>query len=253
MTASFHQTEEALKKNVAGVRRLINFDRDILDFAINTLTDLQEKLTEQHGIKNPALLARNALHMLKSVRRNDSLRSKYQVIFNQCIVLLVSVFASATSELFRNGINALARTGKSADIKKEELRFTIGELEEVGYDLTESLGRLLAEKKDISFQDMKSIGRAFRDCFAIEIPKDRTVNNIIFAQASRHIIVHDAGKINDRFLRQVSGATPRDINLSPVEDTNIEFSTNEIEQVAESMLIYFSDLRNNVERKFNDN
>lgn len=251
MGVTFQQTEAALKKNVEDVRRLMNFDRVILDFSIKALADLQEKLTKQHDIKNPALLANNALQMLKGVRKNDSLRSKYQVIFNQCIVLLVSVFASATGELFRNGINALVKTGKSEDLRKEELRFTVGELEDMGYDLTESLGRLLAEKKDISFQDMKSIGRAFREHFAIEIPKDRSVNNIIFAQACRHIIVHDAAKVNDRFLKQIAGAIPRDINSVPAVGETIQFDTNEIDLVAESMLLYFSDLRKKVELKLN--
>lgn len=248
MSGQFEQVEISLKKNVQDVQGLMEFDRVILDFSISALKELQKNLAK-HQIENPALLAANTLRVLQDVRKNDSLRPRYQVIFNQCIVLLVSVFASAVADLFRDGINALVRVGKSDEIRKEELQLTVGELEDMGYDLTDKLGHLIAEKNDISFQDMKSIRRAFHDYFGIEVPKDRIVNNIILAQAARHIIVHDAGKINERFLKQVSSAIPRDIKTVLTASETIQFDTNEITLVTESMLTYFTSLRNKVEQR----
>jgi hypothetical protein len=171
------------------------------------------------------------------------------VIFNQCVVLLVSVFASAVADLFREGVNALIKGGKAEKLRGEELLLTIGALQDMDYDLTDRLGYLLVEKKDISFQDMKSIHRAFREYFGVEMQKDRIVNNIVLSQAARHVIVHDAARVSDRFMKQVSGAKPRDIKNELDGHQSIQFDTDEVDTVVDSMLSYFSELRKKVENR----
>jgi hypothetical protein len=250
MTDQLGKIETTFVQNVKDVQQLVNFDRVILDFAISALEHLRVTLSRPpHNYNNPALIAANALQMLQNIRHNDSLRPQYQIIFNQGVVLLVSVFASAMGDMFRQGINELVKAGKSETIRKEELQLTIGELEDYGYDLSDRLGHLIAEKKDISFQDMKSIARALREYFSVEIAKDNTVNNIIFAQAARHIIVHDAAKVNERFLRQIQNATPRDVKPNPQLGDAIRFETDELTQIGNSMLSYFSTVRGKLEKQ----
>jgi hypothetical protein len=76
--------------HVSAVRNLMNFDRDVLQFAIDVIKPLPERLKRQ-GIDNPEMTGERALQVLVGIRNNDSLRSRYQAIFNQALVLLVFV------------------------------------------------------------------------------------------------------------------------------------------------------------------
>jgi hypothetical protein len=247
-SVDFQKTEDAFIKNIDNIFRLMDFDRVILQFAIDGIEGLQESLRRSHDIENPRLLAQNTLQMLKGIQDHDSLRPKYQVIFNQCIVLLVSVFASSVADLFRDGICILAKKGDSKSLKKEELKISVSDLLEFDGEINERLGHLIADKNDLSFQDMKSIGRAFKDYFGFDISKDKHVNNIIMAQAGRHVIVHDSARINERVIRQVSGAKPRDLKPELDGDT-IQFNSGEVKLAAESMLEYFRQVRGQVETR----
>jgi hypothetical protein len=245
---NFQKNEDALMKNIDDIFRLMDFDRDILKFAIGGIEGLQKNLWRFHDIENPRLLAQNTLKMLNNIKDHDSLRPQYQVIFNQCIVLLVSVFASSVADLFRDGICILAKKGDSKSLKKEELKISVSDLLEFDGEINERLGHLIADKNDLSFQDMKSIGRAFKDYFGFDISKDIHVNNIIMAQAGRHVIVHDSARINERVIGQVYGAKPRDLKPELDGDT-IQFSPEEVKLAAESMLVYFRQVRNQVETR----
>ena len=243
---SFQKIEDVLIRNIDDILKLMNFDRFILQFAIEGIEDLQKSLKETHNIENPALLAENALQMLKQIQTNDSLRPKYEVIFNQCIVLLVSVFSSSVADLFREGICLLATKGDSKKLKNEELKISVSDLIEYDSGINERLGYLIADKNDFSFQDMKSISRAFKDYFDFNIEKNENVNTIILVQAGRHVIVHDSSRINERFIRQVSGAKPRKIK-SDLNEGKINFDSNEVKVAAESMHAYFIQVRKQVE------
>lgn len=246
METAFQSIEENFLRNIEDVYKLMEFDRIILDFSIKALEKQKNDLQKLHRISNPQLLAENTLTMIKNIRNNDSLRPKYKVIFNQCIVLLVSIFASSIADLFREGIYQLAKKGKSKNLKTEELKISVADLIEYSSEIERRLGQLIADKNDYSFQDMQSIGKAFKQYFEFSMEKDIDVHNIIFAQACRHVIVHDASKINERFTRQVSGASPRDIKPN-VSGSAIEFTSEEVNQAAESMKIYFKKLRDGIE------
>lgn len=247
----YQDIETRFRENVEDIRKLMNFDKMILDFAIRGLEELQEKLRHSHQIDNPRLLAENTLKMIKNIRENDSLKPRYEIIYNQCIVLLVSVFASSVSDLFRKGINDLAVKGDSKELRNEELKISVSQLVEFDGDIKECLGRFIAEKNDLSFQDMKSIGRAFKNYFGFVIERDRIVNNIIMAQAGRHVIVHDSARINEKILNQVSGATPRDLKQDLSGDL-VKFSSQEVELVAKSMLSYLVSITRKVESRVSD-
>ena len=86
--------------NVAYVYDLMNFDELVLDYAIKSIEDLTGKLKKM-GIDNPRLTAESTLSSLKNIHSNNSLKPKYQTIFNQCIVLLVAYFSSTVSDIFK--------------------------------------------------------------------------------------------------------------------------------------------------------
>lgn len=157
------------------------------------------------------------------------------------MVLLVSYFGSALGNLFRYAIDK-AVEGGDRRVLSEELNVEVDELLSRGDRLHEVLGDMLILKKDISFQDMKSVSRAFKKYFGIDIEKTPEVNNIILGQACRHAIVHDGGRANARTIRQVVSAKPRSLKPTILENEQIFFSTQEVEELAQDMRLYLETL-----------
>jgi len=228
------------EENLKSVQKLANFDRLVLDFAIQSIDILQSRLKEK--FENERLLATNTLTQLKKIRQNDSMRPQYQEIFNQCVVLLVSYFGSTVHDIFSSYVPAFLSMAKEQEILNEELRFSIKELKGLDFDLREHLGEIIISKRNISFQDMQSIRRSFRDFMNISIDKDSTVNNIILGQACRHVVVHAGGRVNSKLIRQVSKAIPRKLKLKIEQDKKVEFTTDEIDILSQSMRKFVAEL-----------
>lgn len=235
------------KLNVDYVYRLMNFDRNVLDFSIKTLESLADKLKNQHKIDNPYISVDNSLTALKQVRQNGSMRQQYDTIFNQCIVLLVSYFSSALSDIFKFSLNERVKSGVNGQLAKEEIKISLAELSEFEFNISDNIGDIIANKKEISFQDMQSVARAFRDYLEIEIEKDKIVNNLIVGQACRHIIVHAGDVVNSKLIKQLSFASPRDIMLDISIGEHIRFTPEEIKIVGESMITYTENVINKIE------
>lgn len=242
--------EQSFKSNIENVYRLADFDKAILDLTIGELHLLEKRLDKQHFIDNPKLTAASTRKVLENIRTNESLRPRFEIINNQCVVLLVSFFASAIGDLYRYSIRVLALSRQCQKLNDEEIKFTIGEIINEDADLRERIGRLMEEKKDVSFQDMKSIGRAFGEFFEVKIDKDEIVNNIIMAQAGRHVIVHEGASINDRLLKQVKNAQPRALFKNIPLTGQLLFQQADLKIIGDSMLDYFCELRDQVIQKF---
>ncbi|MBA2271247.1 MAG: hypothetical protein H0W20_11740 [Chthoniobacterales bacterium] len=211
------------RSHADSVRRLMNFDRDLIGFALKMVGDLDERL-KAAGFENPHLNAESAVRALRQVRDNDSLRPRYQTIFNQSLVLLVSYFASALHELFSDSVRSVGLATDSSELFNEEVKISIRELRDAGADFAAVVPEILIKTKDISFQDMQSIARAFKTYANVTVPRDARVNDIILAQAARHVIVHNGGIIDPKFIRQVASATPRHVMQSVDPGVAIQFA-----------------------------
>lgn len=226
------------KKNIDSVYSLMDFDKVILDYSIKAISELADKLKNLHKIDNPHLTAANTLQALMQISSNNSLRNQYNQIFNQCIVLLVSYFGSAIGDIFKYCLTEKLKEGISDHIRKEEIKISLGELRDSDFNLSETIGELIASKKDISFQDMQSISKAFKEYFDLDIKRDKIVNNIIIGQACRHVIVHCGNIADSRLLRQIEKSIPRDIKQNIELREIIQFEPAEIKIVGDSMKEY---------------
>ena len=240
---------QAFEQHVQSVRRLMNFDRDVLAVTIDHLRILRDDLKKHHKLDNPHLTAERTLTAIEQIRQNDSLRPRYQTIFNQALVLLVSYFGSAVSDIFRRGASLAIENVPESPILKQELRLTVGALRGVTADVQGSIPDLLIEFQDISFQDMQSIGRTFRTYFQVDMDRTSAVNDVIVGQACRHVIVHTGGTVDDRLIRQVSSATPRCVKPKLSVGEHVQFTPEEVEKVAESMRTYAAELSSKVSEK----
>lgn len=237
---------ETFMQNIASVENLIHFDREVLEIAIKSIKKLRDRLVNGQKITNNHLNGTSTINVLESIRKNDSLKSKYSVINNQAVVLLVSYFGSAVADLFRESAQyALEAKGEEAVINSE-FKFKISELLRFSNSPGESIGDILISKVGISFQDMKSIQREFKRFFSIEIERDENVNNIILGHACRHTIAHEAGIVNSRVINQISSATPRTLKITLWQGEDVSFSEEEIGILSASMLTYIVSLENKV-------
>lgn len=219
----------------------MNFDRDVQDMAIQQIESLHQQFVSE-GITNEQRNGKRTLDILKGIRTNDSLRPRYKTIFNQAVVLLVSYFGSALSDCFRSATQ-IAITYREKRILDEDINLKVDEIVSSQDSIGDALGDLIIQKKDISFQDMKSVHRAFKKYFGIEIEKNENVNNIIVGQACRHSIVHEGGRVNSRIVNQVINAKPRSLKPDIKENDNLEFSTDEVHQLGMHMKTYVTDLQ----------
>jgi hypothetical protein len=235
------------KNNIKSVEKLINFDRDVIEIAINGIQKLHNNLTTEQGISNEQLNGKRTLDLLKGFRSHDSLKARYSIINNQAIILLVSYFSSAVADLFREAARIAIESHEDKRVLNEELKLKISELSKMDSTLSDVVGDLLISKNGISFQDMQSIQREFIKYFGIKIEKTKNVNNIIASQAFRHCIAHEAGKINTRLVNQVKGATPRDLKKTIQLGEDINFTEEEIEIVSSNMITYVKELSNEVD------
>jgi hypothetical protein len=227
-------------EHIKSVRQLMNFDRFLLDFCIFQIEALEDRIKNNKTLEitNPYLLPTNTLRMLRTVRQNDSLRTQYNGIFNQCLVLVVSYYTSILSSIFKESINFAGQHSPALiESSNEDLRISLSELRQYNFNLAENLGDIIIKKKDLSFQDMQSVSRSFKNFLGIEIAKDKALNNIIVAQASRHAIVHSLAIADEKFIKQIADANPRDVLPVVLPMSTIHFQPGDIDRVIYSMEI----------------
>jgi hypothetical protein len=236
-TNNLENIRRTFQQNLASVDKLINFDREVQDFAINSVEDLHDRL-KRSNLDNPKLNAERTLQVLRQIRENDSLRPRYETIFNQAVVLLVSYFGSAVGDIFRFGIARELKAANNVRLLREELRVSLEDILQASQNSEEALPEIFVLKKDISFQDMQSVHRAFEDYLNVVIERDKDINNIILGQACRHVIAHRGAVIDERLIRQVKGAKPRTLKQQLEEGEAVKFNTKEIRMLSESMSRY---------------
>lgn len=237
------QISDNFNKNLSSVNELLEFDQTILQFCISHLEDLEEGL-KKGGIENPFFSVQRVIKALKNIKLHGSTKIKYQIITNQSLVLTVSHFASAIHDLFKCCINHAFKNNLSDHLNKEELKFNVKELANIGSNLEDQIGEIITQKNSISFQDMKSIQRSFKNYFKYQIKKSDHVNNIIYGQACRHAIVHNGAKVDSSLLNQIKAANPNNLNKDLKDKEEIHFSNDELKIVMDSMKTYLDDLMN---------
>jgi hypothetical protein len=127
------------------------------------------------------------------------------------------------------------RTGAQVPARKRSVQVSWNNLQKQESSLEGLIADRIADEDDISFQDMQSIRRAFSKNLALDLGRDENANDIILGQACRHVLAHAGGRIDERLLNQVSGATPRRLKRTLVAGENIVFEPAEVRALATAM------------------
>lgn len=242
------QAVDTFKRNAASVFGLIDFDRAVLEFSIDGLNSLVGQL-EALGSNNAAHTVSNFVQVLGNVRQNDSLRPKYETIYNQCVVLLVSYFGAAVHTTFTEAVGTAFTGAHAVPAASQEIKLTWRDLRRDDLPLGEVLAELIVAQRDISFQDMQSITRAFKDNLGVDLDRDVVTNDIILGQACRHAIAHAGRVVDSRMIRQLRAAVPRTMKQTIAEGDTIAFAPEEVLQLGATMEIYLGRLCDAVEAR----
>jgi hypothetical protein len=239
---TWRQERETFESNVRSVVELLDFDRVIIGLAIDGLRNVAKHIDASYNLHSVVTTLNNRAQMLEQVREGDSLRPKYETIFNQCVVLLVSYFDSAVHGVFRCGVIEALRADTSVPAKTEKLSLSWSALEQTGGERERIFADLLVAQKNISFQDMQSVVRAFKDLLNITLARTTHTDNIVFGQAARHAIVHRGAIVDDRMVNQVAGAKLRTLKREIVHRTRLRFTPEEVNELSVSMTVYVQEL-----------
>lgn len=224
--------------NVAIVKKLMKFDEVVQVFCLNRLRKANEGLEKFGCAEHPSYTIKPMIEQIQNIRQNDSLQPSYEIMFNGCVVLLVSYFGSAIEDIFRKALQEKIYDGKLGQLENQEIKLTIRDLVD-----NKNIVELFITKRDISFQDMQSIARAFKEYIEMnEIPRDKIVNNIILSQACRHCIVHNGSAVNNKVINQLKSANPRDLKTHLNIGEKILFNEEEIQVIIASMTRYIEAL-----------
>ena len=242
MNTIIKKISDNFKENVDSVHKLVNFDEIVQMFYLDGLKRAEKGLKKYGAEDHPNYSVKNQIKSISNIRENKSLRPHYEAMLNQCIVLLVSYFASAVEDIFELSLPYRIRNRPLSKLRREEIKITLGDLEQIDFNVLDNIGRIVVAKKQMSFQDMQSIANAFKDYFNFKPEKDKDVNNIILGQACRNSIVHSGGIINDKIIKQISKAKPRDLKGDLKVREKVQFNSGEIDIVATSMTCYINGL-----------
>lgn len=235
-------------KNISSVETLLKFDIFILDYSIDVLESVNNRLREVDSITNPNLTAETGLKALKNIKENNSISLQYKTIYNQALVLLVSYYTSTLKEIFSKSLFPFLNKFDDLKIFDEEIKMTVEQIKLNDFNLSSQIADLIILKKGYSFQDMKSTTKALNECFGFEFEKSNHINNIILGQACRHSIVHNGGKVDQPLLNQIKNAFPRDIKKT-INEYNLSFLPDEVLTISDSMSFYLDNIINWVNNK----
>ncbi len=246
MKDTLNQINKTFSDQLSKVLKVIDFDREYLEMVVSQLEEQEQDLINAKA--NPHLYPRSQILLLKSLIESGPTQTKYQPIYNQCIVLLVSHFSSVISSLFNETLTYYLKNTETLPehIGNTEYKFKLGELSDLQYNLSSEIGRMIARRSNISFQDMKSISRAFSQFFNVDIPFNRDVSNIIGAQALRHAIVHNGERIDEKCLGQLKSAKKRDVFTGLTLGDDILVNRQDIKIIKDNMLSYVNNLSGNI-------
>jgi len=196
------------EENLKSIDQLGEIGSDVGGILLEILTDLKYKNKDSEGFKPYKDNLDKAIEMVKNIKDHDILKEKYQIIYNQSVILVVAAFESFMNELVRDLI----------DFYPEIIEWP--EKKQVSFDpnilkySSPSLGSLIVKSllvKKYNFQDLKSVLDFLKDYLKIDVKLDDNLKDKLIKYAAlRHVIIHNSAKIDEKFIKQIREISYKD-------------------------------------------
>lgn len=233
--ANLTEILERFNANLDEVRGLMAFDQVILDFATNSLANLERDLKENDKLAGAAAKIQKTKVAIEQVSKHGSLAPKYAQMHNQCLVLLVSYFGSALKELYSYGIDALVNSDVESDALDETINLSLRDVSEIVRGKESSYGNIIAQKRSVEFHEIGSCIEELREVFGVSLADHQITNDIGFAQAARNAIVHRGGVVDKAMLRHLKKHMNRTLYPNILVDEAIKVDKTDLEIVMKAM------------------
>lgn len=226
-----------LRTNLEGVADLVHFDRLVVQNAETALATVRDNLDKGGFAKNhPSFNVEGALKSVRNIGAAGSLKPTYERMHNQCVVLLVSYFESGIRDLFLERLSAALPTRQPEQLEEHKLQITVSDLLRVDTDTIATM--IVEQEKGLSFQDMKSMGRAIEKYLGYLPPFDAVSKTIAYGQACRHVIVHNGANVDPKFDERTGKLKPNEFTVEPHVDSRVQFNPDQIATLSGAMMRY---------------
>jgi hypothetical protein len=192
---------ENFLSNIEKIDKIVNVGSEIGNLVVNFLDSLSKNYEKMEGFHEYKRKLNRVVDLIKDIKGNVGLKSSFNAIYNQSLVLVVSNFESFLNEFYK--------------MLFDEYPFLINWPEnKIGIDVsifnysTPTTGDLIlrALKEKYSFQDLKSTIEFAKKFTEVEIDlTTQQKDNIIFYQGVRHAIIHNSAKADHGLIKQLRG------------------------------------------------
>ena len=197
----FNNIKSKFEDNLKMVDQIVNIGNDIGDLVVSFLEDLQKRYESMPAFMEYKTKLVTVIDSIRNLKEHPSLQNKYQIIYNQALVLIIENFESFLNDLTKELINNYSHLINWPDHKKKLpvdvtlLRYS----SPTGGDLV-----LTSLKGEVSFQDLQSTLRFLEEYLNLKIQlSDSERDTLILGQALRNIVIHNNNKVDHGFLNQI--------------------------------------------------
>lgn len=200
---SMEEIEEVYKKfenNLDLVDQINEIGLDVSRILSNSLEDLRKKNEEVSGCYQIKQNIGYTISIIDDIKNHPLLKEKYEIIYNQSVVLVVADFESFMHGLVKEIVDNYPNMVAWPD--KERISFDPTLLTYAFPTVGDIVVRSLREKTN--FQDLQSILRFLDKYLNISLKlKNELKDRIILYHAYRNAIMHDFSQRDDSFLKQI--------------------------------------------------
>lgn len=198
---SILEISKKYSENVVAIDQISNIGSDVSEILLGFLEALKKENEKISGFALYKEKIDRVIQQIQSIKSHPVLKTKYEVMYNQAIVLLVSNLEASLIDLVVKLVDEyheIIRWPK----EDKKIVFEVGTL---NYKFP-SLGELVVESlsNEFNFQDLQSTLRFFKDYLGIDLNLENILKDtLIKYQALRHVIIHSFSKIDESFLKQM--------------------------------------------------
>lgn len=210
----FAESHDLFLEQFEQVNHLFDFDEEILKIYD---TIFGEQIKNLRLIKATAAVRKAEemrIFLKEKMHLTQQLSVPFELLYDHAIVYSVSTLENFLSDIFQKCLtHYTTKNSKFAEIlrkrnngKDKDFSISPDLLVEHQFDLHTAIGSIVMENdKGINFQDLKCILQTFQDYFSLDVREEiqPLKDKVILAHASRHIILHQARRVNSKFLHQI--------------------------------------------------
>jgi hypothetical protein len=198
---------------------------------------------------NPGSNVQAVFEIIKKLDEHPQIKPAESIVYAQAIVLVVSSFESCMNDLF---ITLVDKNPALISWEDKEMKISTDLLQYGVKSVGEFLLKNLKEK--INFQNLEDTKR-FLDSYlkikTLSSISSSDTDTLLFYSQLRHLIVHNASKVDQRFFIRVSSLTNLDTRIknSVVVDSVYKCSKNDYQLAKNVFEKYFLGIIKEVENK----